>query len=158
MAVVPNTDSIFCPLPQDWFRLIPIIMKRKLLIIHLESLPAVVIWCALSPLHWVSTSSRPRIEFLCLFSTLLIFLSVLTWTSDAPWLSIPLFFCVWITLFLSKFSKNTGEYNNLSVWARLGIIPRLYCHAGASWCNLAHLLGNRRSENDSESKHWGLVS
>lgn len=43
MAVVPNTDSIFCPLPQDWFRLIPIIMKRKLLIIHLESLPAVVI-------------------------------------------------------------------------------------------------------------------
>lgn len=44
-----NTDSIFCPLSQEWARLIPIIMERKLLIIHLESLPASVSRRARSP-------------------------------------------------------------------------------------------------------------
>lgn len=158
-----NTDSIFCPLSQEQARLIPIIMERKLLIIHLESLPA--LFHVRSPLtneqflvqadNWISLFVRRIVNFHVCF--VLIFL--LTWLLCPLWLSrlIPEFASVYLFFYFKPLKKK----KNLK-WSECmhlaGIYSSMLCQTRVLWCYPVHLLREGRSDNGAESKRRGLMS
>lgn len=158
-----NTDSIFCPLSQEWARTASN-YNGKEAVNYPFGISTCFCYLMCSLLHWMSTFwFRQRIEFLFAqrianFLVCLVLISLLTWILCPLWSSIPIFcIYIWFILF-NQMPQNIKVVQWSDRMWLAGIISLLYCDAGALWCYPAHLLRERRSDKGSESKRWGLMS